>query len=298
MNDSRRHAPTPRTLDRTAPFVALEYDSPRAHRVAGGRHLTIVVSTGSTDLLGSFGRVSLDSDQVLLLAPATDYEIRQPRGQRTWAAFVHERLAVDLLQWRHQTAGGRLDVWQHLRTRNPPYWRGIVHPSDHASLLEVLMRAASSGSATMSVWDQLESAAKVVRRVDSFIARSFDADNFVRVSRDDRPVRLRREVARAKAFIEARHTEPISTTTIAEHAGLSSSALTRAFQKELGATPPEYLRAVRVARFEDLLVESDKSIREVARLAGLSSTGHLREHINQKYGMSPRELRARLRQPS
>ena len=52
------------------------------------------------------------------------------------------------------------------------------------------------------------------------------------------------------------------------------------------------------ARFENLLVESDKSIREVARLAGLSSTGHLREHINQKYGMSPRELRARLRQPS
>lgn len=284
--------------DSAAPFFTIEHRGPRSPGVAGRRHLGVLVSHGESTVLGGFGRISITQDQVLVLAPATAYAVEQANGRSTWAAFVHERLAVDLLQWRYQTAGGKVDVWQHLRSRTPPYWRGTVSQEDHASLFDLIARADRFGPTSTAVWEHLDAAVNVVRRVDCFFAQSFDAENFVRVPYADTPVRLRREVARAKAFIEARHTEAITTSNIADHVGLSSSALSRAFRKELGVTPPEYLRAVRVSRFEHLLVESDESIREVARLPGLSSTGHLREHINQKYGMSPRELRVRLRHSS
>jgi AraC-like DNA-binding protein len=292
-----RQALAARAVDWTEPLIGVEHAAAQPITLEGGRHLAIIAtSNGKARVLGEFGNIHLDDREVLLLAPSAVGTIQHAPGHRVLIGLIHERLTIDLLQWRHRTAGGKVDVWQHLRTRTPPYWRATVTDQEHGLLLSALRRGVADSARPQPVWQQVRTVVEIMERVDAVFARSFEESPFVRVSRVERPARLRKEVARAKAYIEKMHMHPLSVPDIATHVGLSPSALSRAFSRELGVTAPEYLRAVRMSRFERLLAETDKSIQEIAGMVGLSSTGHLREHIAEKYGVSTRELRRRLRQ--
>lgn len=96
----------------------------------------------------------------------------------------------------------------------------------------------------------------------------------------------RREVRAACAFLEERYEERISLEEICRRAGLSKSALLRAFVKEKGVTPYAYLENVRVARARELLA-AGASPAEAALGTGFSDQSHFTRVFGRVTGLSP-----------
>lgn len=109
------------------------------------------------------------------------------------------------------------------------------------------------------------------------------------------PTAPRIEVRRAQSLLDERYDEVWTNERLAEEIGISVSSLRRAFQDGLGMTPMQYLREVRRGRFEQLITLGDTDIEQAARRVGLVSTGHLRDFIRERYGMSPSQLREHAR---
>ena len=96
----------------------------------------------------------------------------------------------------------------------------------------------------------------------------------------------RAEVERAREYIAGRYPEHITLGILAGHAGLSKSALLRAFKKELGVTPCRYLESVRVGEARRLL-ELGFSPAEAAALCGFADQSHLTNCFGRLTGLTP-----------
>ena len=86
-------------------------------------------------------------------------------------------------------------------------------------------------------------------------------------------------------------TEPLAVSDIAERCGVSTAYLIRVFNRHLGMTPKKYIDDLRYNRACDLLRNTDKSVEEIAALAGFPEPRHLRRVIRMKTGLTPREYR-------
>lgn len=80
---------------------------------------------------------------------------------------------------------------------------------------------------------------------------------------------------------------------ICEAAGLSLHHFVRVFRKEMGVTPIQYLNHYRVEQAKNLLVESDKSMDQIARQIGASSQNYFSYLFRRIAGKTPREYRLR-----
>nr|WP_325211865.1 AraC family transcriptional regulator [uncultured Oscillibacter sp.] len=96
----------------------------------------------------------------------------------------------------------------------------------------------------------------------------------------------REAVERARAFMEEHYGERISLERIAGEAGLSKSALLRAFAREKGVTPYGYLENLRISRAKKLL-EQGVSPAEAALWTGFSDQSHFTNYFSRFLGLSP-----------
>ena len=96
-----------------------------------------------------------------------------------------------------------------------------------------------------------------------------------------------RLVRKAMVFIHEKYAEPISRKDIARHVSITEDYLTFRFRQELGTTPIKYLQRYRVNRAKGLLMESEASITEIARLVGFSDSGYFSRIFHRETGMSP-----------
>ncbi|MEK6345830.1 MAG: AraC family transcriptional regulator [Burkholderia sp.] len=97
-----------------------------------------------------------------------------------------------------------------------------------------------------------------------------------------------RAVQRALDFIEACFAEPISLTDLAEAAGLSVSRFAARFSTEVGVSPQQYVRIVRVRQAQRLL-RRGVSPSVVAAEVGFFDQSHLCRHFKRVLGRTPRE---------
>jgi len=74
---------------------------------------------------------------------------------------------------------------------------------------------------------------------------------------------------------------------LAKRVGMSPRTFLRRFQAATGTTPARWLLAQRLAKARDLLEASDRSIEEIAHLAGFGTTGTLRHHFRQQLVTTP-----------
>ncbi len=100
-----------------------------------------------------------------------------------------------------------------------------------------------------------------------------------------------RLVRQAMAYIHEHYAEPISRTSLAQYVAFSEDYLTHCFRKELGVTPITYLNRFRVSRARQLLLETTKSITEIALDVGFSDSGYFSRVFRREVGMSPEAYR-------
>ena len=105
----------------------------------------------------------------------------------------------------------------------------------------------------------------------------------------------RAEVERACAFIRSRYARHITLEELSRQAGLSKSALVRAFAKAKGVTPYRYLMAVRISEARRLL-ERGVSPAEAAVETGFSDQSHFTNYFTAFTGLTPGACRALFRE--
>ncbi len=96
------------------------------------------------------------------------------------------------------------------------------------------------------------------------------------------------------AFLDAHFDEQLSLGEIAQEAGVSPTTLQRLFQAAHGMSVFDYLRARKLERARQALERDGVSVTEAAFIAGYSSPSNFATAFKRRFGMSPKNVRARL----
>lgn len=86
---------------------------------------------------------------------------------------------------------------------------------------------------------------------------------------------------------------PPSLLELAQQVGISDRTLRRGFQKLFGTTVFGYLTHQRMKKSEQLLLDSDRTIAEVANMVGYCHLGHFAAAFKRHFGITPSELTSR-----
>lgn len=92
-------------------------------------------------------------------------------------------------------------------------------------------------------------------------------------------------------YMEQHYQENPSLETVALLSGYSASHFSRLFHTQLGKTYSEYLTRIRIRHAQDLLLNTKKSVTEIALETGYLHTGNLSEQFKQQTGMTPLQYR-------
>jgi AraC-like DNA-binding protein len=96
---------------------------------------------------------------------------------------------------------------------------------------------------------------------------------------------------RVRECVEVHLGESIDLSMLAGVAGLSVHHFARQFKQSAGVTPHVYLTQKRVERAQEMLVQTDLSLAEIAFAVGFFDQGHLARHFRHMLGTTPREFR-------
>ena len=95
-------------------------------------------------------------------------------------------------------------------------------------------------------------------------------------------------------YVELHADEPFTNQDLARRAGYSEQYLRRKFTEEMGVSLPDYIRAVRMERAKNLLLNSELSIQEIADRLQFCSRGHFSEVFLKSVGVTPAKYREKL----
>ena len=102
-------------------------------------------------------------------------------------------------------------------------------------------------------------------------------------------------VERAHALLAFRCERPLDLPALAAELGISYSHLRHSFAARLGMSPKQHYLNARLEKAQDLLLNTAKSIKEVAEILGFESASHLWKQFKSRYGSSPMTWRAEMR---
>lgn len=98
--------------------------------------------------------------------------------------------------------------------------------------------------------------------------------------------------ARVQAYIVDHIEEAFTVQKMAELVAMSARNFARAFQREVGVTPLQYLQNARIDHARKLLEASDLPLKVVAARSGFGSDRHMRKVFCERIGMTPNQYRA------
>lgn len=87
---------------------------------------------------------------------------------------------------------------------------------------------------------------------------------------------------------------PLSPGAIAREIGISARQLERLFGRYMNCSPKKYYMDMRLQRARQLLVQSERSITEIAHATGFASASHFSRVYRTQYGLAPARQRDRL----
>jgi len=96
---------------------------------------------------------------------------------------------------------------------------------------------------------------------------------------------------RVREYVEVHLGKSIDLSMLAGVAGLSVHHFARQFKQSAGVTPHVYLTQKRVERAQEMLVQTDLPLAEIASVVGFFDQGHLARHFRHMLGTTPREFR-------
>lgn len=99
------------------------------------------------------------------------------------------------------------------------------------------------------------------------------------------------KLRRAIGFMAAGLDQPFDLDSLAHAVGMSKFHFSRLFQKATGLSPSLYFIRQRVAKAQQLLLETDTSIIEIGMAVGYSSPSHFAQIFRRETGLSPSDYR-------
>lgn len=110
----------------------------------------------------------------------------------------------------------------------------------------------------------------------------------------DTEVAMPPSVVKACGYIRALAlTEDIDLAQVARHCCVSEGHLSRLFHHATGLTFREYLSQIRIERAKSLLIQSAKSVTEIAYESGFQSLSQFHRVFRKIHGISPGQMRTR-----
>lgn len=98
-------------------------------------------------------------------------------------------------------------------------------------------------------------------------------------------------VEKARDYIEANYSYPITVEEVADYVGISRSHLFRSFQTYLKQSPKEYLIEFRIKKACHLLKETSLSVAAIAYSVGIENNLYFSKAFKSKMNVSPSEYR-------
>jgi transcriptional regulator GlxA family with amidase domain len=105
----------------------------------------------------------------------------------------------------------------------------------------------------------------------------------------------KRDLTRAKEYIEAHWRDAFDKIAIAESINLSVRQLYYLFKEDAGTTPHDYYKKCKVGHIKEKLADKDLTITEAFAACGESSRGSFSRIFKETVGLSPSQYRASLK---
>jgi transcriptional regulator GlxA family with amidase domain len=102
------------------------------------------------------------------------------------------------------------------------------------------------------------------------------------------------KLTEAVTLMEANTEEPISLDELSGYVGISRRQLERLFQKHLNCVPTRYYLNLRLNRARLLLLQTSKSIVDIALACGFISAPHFSKCYRDLFSIPPRDERRKL----
>jgi AraC-like DNA-binding protein len=106
---------------------------------------------------------------------------------------------------------------------------------------------------------------------------------------------LYRRLVRARDFMAAHHSEPLTLAAIARQAGLSPYHFLRLHKQAFATTPHQHLTELRLERAKAMLARGEASVTEVCLEVGYSSLGSFSTLFARHVGRSPARFQREVR---
>ena len=88
-------------------------------------------------------------------------------------------------------------------------------------------------------------------------------------------------------YMEKHYSDKLSLETVAGISGFSPAHFSKVFQAQLGKSYSEYLSDIRLRHVQELLLNTKKTITEIALETGYAYPGNLTEQFKRRIGMTP-----------
>jgi len=95
------------------------------------------------------------------------------------------------------------------------------------------------------------------------------------------------QVRRVTEYLAAHLAEDVRLQTVSELVNLSRSYFSRAFKSSTGLAPYQWLLEARIAKAKQLLLESDRTLSEIALDVGFADQSHFTRTFGRQVGQSP-----------
>lgn len=108
-------------------------------------------------------------------------------------------------------------------------------------------------------------------------------------------IKVSRECSKIKRYIDANYSEDITLNSLAEKAHLNKYYVVHTFTSAYGISPMNYLTQKRIENCKELLISTDHSIAEIARLSGFSSQSYFAQCFRKNCGLSAGTYRKQMK---
>jgi transcriptional regulator GlxA family with amidase domain len=95
-------------------------------------------------------------------------------------------------------------------------------------------------------------------------------------------------------LIALRCHEPLNLKALAAELGVGYSNLRHSFVARVGISPRQHYLNIRIQKAQDLLLNTAKSVKEIAEILGFESASHFSKQFKNRIGSSPSDWRESL----
>ncbi|MGX7092792.1 helix-turn-helix domain-containing protein [Hutsoniella sourekii] len=102
-------------------------------------------------------------------------------------------------------------------------------------------------------------------------------------------------IAKIQRYIRNNYGERITLDSLSEIIGINKYYMIRLFKQKTGLSPIDYLIHIRLAKAEQLLVQSETTISQIADIVGFHSPSHFSKTFKESNQMTPSDYRKKYR---